>query len=146
MFGLEDDPLDTDKLDDRNIIARTAWGEARGLGAGGMHATINTIQNRFLSGIRWWGHSLRTICLHSYQFSCWDQDDPNRSKLMEVTEDDREFRYALQLSDQALAGKLPDIVNFSTHYYDKRMAKPPEWAFGLSPFAIVGNHWYYKAK
>lgn len=145
MLGLlTDDPLDTDQFDDRNIIARTLWGEARGEGEYGMQAVANVIKNRLSSGVRWWGHSLRTVCLARYQFSCWNAKDPNRPKLMAVTEDDPQFRIAIRLADQTLAGSLPDIVNGADSYVDSRMPDKPNWCRCRDPACIQGHHWFYR--
>lgn len=144
MYGLEDDRPDTDQFDDKGIIARTAYGEARGEGNFGMHVVVNTIQNRLASGVRWWGHSLRTICLHPWQYSCWNPTDPNRAKMFKVTEDDLQFRAANNLADRALAGSLPDFSVGADSYYDSLIGKPPDWAVGRDPVAIVGHHWLYK--
>lgn len=135
---------DTDTLDDRQIIARTAWGEARSLGAIGMQATINTGENRFLSGLRWWGVSLRSIFLHPMQYSCWNHGDPNRAKLLAVTEEDIQFRIALQLAGQVMTHSLGDIVKGADSYYDRRMKTPPKWAEGLVPRIKIGNHLFFK--
>lgn len=144
MYGLENEPEDTDALVDSAIVARTAWGEARGEGSDGMHCVINVIQNRVASGIRWWGHSPRSVCLHPWQFSCWNAGDPNRAKLLSVTETDKQFNEALKLTDRALAGDLSDITHAATSYYDSRMRKPPKWAIGIDPVFIGGHHWFYK--
>lgn len=144
MYGLVDDFNPTDALDDRNIIARTIYGEARGEGEDGMQAVANVIQNRLASGIRWWGHTLRTICLARWQFSCWNATDPNRPKLLAVPQDDPQFRAALQLADQVLAGTLPDITNGATSYFAPAMGrKPPAWTNGVDPCRIIGKQWFY---
>lgn len=136
--------MDTDQFADREIIARTAWGEARSLGHDGMQATINCIQNRLLSGVTWWGSTLRTICIRPWQFSCWNANDPNRPKLLSVGETDPQYIIALGLADSAINGTLVDISNCSDSYYDDRMPSMPVWSTGLEPRFICGTQKYFK--
>lgn len=144
MYGTDPEPLDTDQFDDLQIIARSAWGENRSLGRPGMQATINSAQNRLASGVRWWGHSLRTILLHPYQYSCWNALDPNRPKLMAITETDQEFKISLDLARSAIDGSLEDCVNGADSYVVSTIPKLPNWTHGLDPVAIIGITWFYR--
>lgn len=132
-----------DQFDDGNIIARTCWAEARSDGQEGMHAVLNSGQNRLSSGRTWWGSTLRGIFLYPYQYSCWNSSDPNRSQLLSVTEEDPLFVIALQLADQAIAGTLFDIVQGSDSYFNPAGAAHPSWAKG-DPVVIIKHHWFYK--
>lgn len=131
-------------LSDREVVARTGWAEARGLGEQGMQATISVGQNRVLSGVRWWGTTLRQVFLRKWQFSCWNPKDPNRPKLLAVTEADPQYKIALGLADAAIDGRLPDISGGCDSYYDRRMPKAPLWARGLTPRYICGTQLYFK--
>ena len=64
---------------DRDILARTLWGEARGEGFDGQIAVAWTIRNRVFDGKAksWWGEGYAEVCLKPWQFSCWNQNDPN---------------------------------------------------------------------
>lgn len=135
---------DTDSLSDQEIVARTAWGEARSLGRDGMQATINTLQNRVASGVHWWGTSLRSCALRPYQYSCWLAADPNRPKLLAVAETDPEFIIAIDLAADAIFGNLPDIVSGADSYYALSLPTPPKWSEGLKPVATIGNQVYFK--
>lgn len=142
---------DTDQFDDRNIIARTAWGENRSLGSPGMQGTINSGQNRLASGVRWWeswspnsADTLRSIFLHHEQYSCWDDGDPNRHKLMAVTEADPLFAMALGLADAALAGTLADITRGADSYVAGSLKRLPRWTNGLEPVAVIGGTKFYR--
>lgn len=136
---------DVQDMDEQDVLARTAWGEARGIGRDGMQATINVAQNRLASGVLWWGGSLRSICLYPYQFSCWNAKDPNRPKLLSVKPDDPQYTTALDLAAKAMAGELPDITCGATHYYVSTTRPKPDWAEGINTLAIIGPHWYFKA-
>lgn len=108
-------------------VARTAWGEARGLGQVGMLHVINTLVNR-AEHPRWWGHDLLSVCRQPYQYSCWNADDPNQPKLLAVTEADPQFAVALYLARQAVARMLPDLTYGADSYYAISMRTPPSWA------------------
>ena len=91
-----------------------------------------------------WRTSLRSILLHPWQYSCFNRGDPNRSKLISVTETDPEYAVAMQLAADALSGKLPDITNSATHYYDDRMPSMPSWAIDRTPCFILGTQKYFR--
>lgn len=131
---------DTDKFSDQDIVARTIFGEARGEGYLGQQAVANVIMNRVkLDG--WRGHDPRSVCLKSYQFSCWLKSDPNRSKLMAITKDDATFAQCYGIAGAAMAGDLPDI----THGADSYCVTGTDafWAKGLTPVAVIGHHSFY---
>lgn len=135
---------DTDQFSDQAILAKTAWGEARSLGSEGMQATINTAQNRLASGVTWWGNSLRTICLYPWQYSSWNANDPNRPKLLSVTETDPQYAIALGLASEAIDGTLDDITHSATNYFDRRLPKEPTWALGKAPCFVLEPHIYFR--
>ena len=64
---------------DRDILARTLWGEARGESLAGQIAVAWTIRNRVKDGKdkSWWGEGYASVCQKPYQFSCWNRNDPN---------------------------------------------------------------------
>ncbi|MBP2297939.1 cell wall hydrolase [Azospirillum picis] len=125
----------------REVVARTLWGEARGEGRNGMAAVACVIQNRARNP-RWWGNSPAAVCLKPYQFSCWLPDDPNRGKLLAVTDRDSSYRAALELADALLAGQLVDITNGADHYHTTGVA--PAWSGGKKPVAVIGNHRFFR--
>jgi N-acetylmuramoyl-L-alanine amidase len=139
-----------DQMLPREAIARTAWGESDCLGTLGIWATINTGQNRLNSGIRWWGHDLKSIFLHAgktgiHQYSCWNADNPRLQKILALTEENPIYREALDLADFALAGNLADITCHASHYYNHEIIKtPPSWARGRTTCWILEPHWFYE--
>ena len=129
-----------------DILARTLWGEARGEGGRGMHAVCNVVLNRFAlsaaEDITWWGVDLVTICQKPYQFSCWNPDDPNRSKLMAVDEGNAEFSTATRIARRAVYGDLNDITGGATHYHHYQII--PYWAENKLSSAQIGHHIFYR--
>ncbi|OJX79898.1 cell wall hydrolase [Magnetospirillum sp. 64-120] len=129
-----------------DILARTLWGEARGEKVRGVEAVAALVLNRVKraqsrGGRYWWGATIQQVCLKPWQFSCWNQGDPNRAKLERVTEQDRMFRVCLRVARRAAAGVLDDPTGGATHYHTSQVAPP--WARGRTPSAIIGNHLFY---
>lgn len=135
-----------------DTLARTLWGEARGEGRLGMAAVAAVIMNRVAvarqHGNRfWWGHDVTSVCRKPWQFSCWNEDDPNRAKLATVTADDSAFDTALQIARQAVTGMLRDLTAppdapGATHYHAQGIT--PGWAVGQRPIAAIGRHLFYR--
>ena len=137
---------DTIQFEDKQIIARTAWGEARSLGVVGMTATLCTLQNRLTSGVTWWGQTLRQICLEPCQYSCWNRNDPNRPKLIALDEMEENYQAILPIVDQLISGKLADTTNGATHYFNHLMpaAAWPSWASTHDVVFEIEPHWFYR--
>lgn len=69
-------------MTDRDAIALTIYGEARGEGIEGMIAVSRVILNRYHAG--GYGRSLAEVCQKPKAFSCWNTDDDNRPRLLEL--------------------------------------------------------------
>lgn len=131
---------DNEQID---YMARTAWGEARGEGATGMQAVINVIMNRVKAG-SWYGATPKEVCLKKSQFSCWNKNDPNYSKLLTVNDSDENFAKAKALAVLAYNGQLPDITNGATNYLAlKSLSTVPSWVDDMEEVASIGNHTFY---
>jgi len=127
-----------------DILARTIWGEARSQGILGMECVACTILNRVSSGVTWWGSNVIDVCLKPWQYSCWNQNDPNREKLLDVDDSDPQFVQALDIADGALNGHISDLTHGADHYYARTMPSPPNWSVGLTPVATIGNHVFFR--
>jgi spore germination cell wall hydrolase CwlJ-like protein len=130
----------TTKAQEVDILARTIWGEARGEGANGMQAVANVIVNR-ANAPSWWGTNIVDVCLKDYQFSVWNQNDPNYRLVTNVTASDPMFKKALEIAARAVAGTLPDITGGATHYHTT--AINPSWASSLGVTRVIGAHKFY---
>lgn len=127
-------------LDDLSVVARTIWGEARNQDREGMQAVASVIQNRAHIG-GWWGSMPREVCLKPYQFSCWNRNDPNRAKLLSVSETDPQYQIAKSLARSVLTGTLSDNTNSADSYMVK--GTNAFWARNLKPVASIGDHDFY---
>ena len=131
----------TDKNREIDLLARTIYGEARGEGNRGMQAVANVIMNRVNAG-KWYGQTVEDVVLKPRQFSCWNENDPNRSTIQSVTTSNTVFAGAVSLAKLAYAGTLPDITGGATHYHVATIT--PTWAGELTQTVKIGNHIFYK--
>jgi len=132
---------------DRDVLARTLWGEARGESLAGQIAVAWTIRNRVNDGKdkSWWGEGYAGVCQKPYQFSCWNKNDPNYSCLSGAKPIPfREFAQAKIAADQVINGKVPDPTGGATHYYATTMPKPPTWTRGAKQTLKLGHHAFFK--
>ena len=132
---------------DRDILARTLWGEARGESLSGQIAVAWTIRNRVFDGRAksWWGEGYAGVCLRPWQFSCWNKNDPNFAYLSGAkTIPLRELAQARIAADQVIDGNVPDPTGGATHYYATSMPKAPTWVRGATQTLRLGLHVFFK--
>ncbi|MBI5162457.1 MAG: cell wall hydrolase [Magnetospirillum sp.] len=131
--------------DETDILARTLWGEARGEPVAGREAVAWVIRNRVRLAaerrVLWWGTTIAEVCRRPWQFSCWNETDPNRAKIEALSDNDRAFRVCLAVARRVLAGEVPDPTFGATHYHVKGLAPP--WSKGKTPSAAIGNHLFF---
>lgn len=124
---------------DIDILARTLYGEAEARDYDDAEAIANVVMNR----VKWrnWPNTVAEVCLQPWQFSCWNHNDPNRGRILSVTESDEWFRECLRIAAEALAGTLVDKTNGATHYHADYIPVP-FWAKGKTP-SYVNRHGRY---
>lgn len=135
-----------DAARDQLVLAQTLWGEARGEGNEGMEAVAAVILNRHR--VAWRGaRTVADVCLARRQFSCWNEDDPNRAAIARVTQaPDADLwraqgiaRRALGLEGPAILA-LPDDVR---HYFAISLRPRPPWADRQPVYRQIGHHLFY---
>ncbi len=131
----------TDPID---VLARTIWGEARGDGRAGMTAVANVVVNR-VNKPGWWGHNIVQVCTAPWQFSCWNEGDPNRAKLLSVNGNDPQFVTALAIADSAVEGTLADITEGADSYFADYI-EAPAWAKQATFTTQIGHQLFYKVE
>lgn len=127
--GENNDAVDT--------LARTLWGEARGETKAGREAIALVILNRLKKPSRF-GKSIEEVCLKPAQFSCWNDGDPNISKLKEVDKSNPIFAECVAIAENAVQGLLADSVIGADHYHTTGVS--PTWSHGKTPCITIGNH------
>ncbi|CAH0152789.1 cell wall hydrolase [Pseudomonas mediterranea] len=132
---------------DRDILARTLWGEARGEGLAGQIAVACAIRNRVEDGRAksWWGEGYVGVCQAPYQFSCWNKNDPNYPYLSGAKPiPPKQLAQAQRAADLVISGAEPDLTKGATHYYATTMPKAPAWAAKATQTLRLGNHLFFK--
>lgn len=132
---------------DRDILARTLWGEARGEGLVGQIAVAWTIRNRVNDGkpASWWGEGYAGVCLKPRQFSCWNKNDPNYAYLSGARLiPPGQLAQARRAADLVMSGAQADITAGATHYYSTTLPGPPAWAVGATRTLTLGQHLFFK--
>ena len=124
------------------VLAGTLWGEARGIGPGGMRDVAAVIMNR-VNHQTWWGKDIISVCQTPYQFSCWNENDPNKAVIEAVSETDPVFMQARSIAMATMAGIVDDITHGATYYYAKSMPAPPKWAVGKTPCAEIAGQLFF---
>jgi len=122
-----------------DIAARTIYGEARGESPEGRAAVAWVLMNRLNKGR--WGNNLSDVALARKQFSTWNEGDPNREKIVNLSTSDEGYNDSYNIMADVAEGRIPDITKGATHYHAK--GKKPYWAVGQKPSAIIGNHVFY---
>lgn len=147
---------------DLDTTARTVWGEARGELPPGRVAVAAVIVTRARLAREYLARNPGKTRHPLYgdgtlagaaqanpearykQFSCWNEDDPNRKKLLAVSIDDPVYREcrAATLTALRVTGTDRDPSMGATHYFDPRVVKP-SWAKGARQVAVIGNHRFF---
>ena len=125
---------------DIDTLSRTIWGEARGEGEEGMLAVAHVIVNRANRG-GWWGSTVHEVCRKDWQFSVWNENDPNRSKLEALDLEDVVARECHWAALTVALGKHADNTEGSFHYHTHGVS--PDWSVGLRPVRWIGNHLFF---
>lgn len=124
-----------------DVLARTIWGEARGEGPNGMMAVAEVIITRVKHAKRW-PNDVISVCQQPFQFSCWNENDPNLGKLLAVDDTDATFAAALDIAQLAVDGLLQNTTKGADHYHEQSIN--PRWAHRETPVAVIGRHKFYK--
>lgn len=128
-------------------MAATVYGEARGESEQGKLAVAQVILNR-LHKKSWYGNSIIDVCVKPWQFSCWNENDPNSKKVRalafggdsnpELNSD--AYLDCLAAAIKAVRGGIEDKTLNSTHYHTRHVS--PKWSEGKE-YISIGNHQFY---
>ena len=139
------------ELTQREVVAMTILGEARGEGKAGMYAVATVINTRVINRNK----TPRQVCLQPWQFSCWNDSDVNKAKLGELYLTHPMRDYAIRLAANITELKRSYTKN-ADHYCHKSL--DPYWSYRIivrdgkkirryiKPVAVIGNHKFYKLR
>jgi len=127
-----------------DAMARTIWGESRNQGYTGMLAVAHTIKNRMND--RRWGNTALSVVFQAWQFSMWNDDDPNGAVANDVDILDLQFKTAVEIASRVLNGDVPDNTGGATHYHTDGIDFPKGWGrrSAYRQTDKIGNHIFYK--
>ena len=121
------------------VLRMLLWGEARGEGPFGMLAVLWVVSNRAVKA----DTTLKAQALKHRQFSCFNDDDPNRGKMLTAWRDDGS---AWAASDAVCTlyerSATKDPTGGATHYYVLGQVAPA-WGRGNANWnekGIIGHH------
>lgn len=140
------------KLSDAQIMALTIYGEARGESVEGQIAVGSVILER-VDHRNWDGKTIREVCLKKWQFSCFNENDPNYGKLLHIAEQwDEEIAtnaalnscwgIALGLVSYNIP-RTPEIAaSHCCQYATKAGLGGVTWDDKMKIVAEIGNHFF----
>lgn len=130
---------------DIDVLARTIWGESRGEDKIGKIAVANVVLNRAAEAHNhehFGDGTLAGACQAPWQFSCQNDTDPNKAKLLAVTAEDPVFAECQQIASDAANGLLEDNTGGASYY--KVIGTYAPWAEGKTPCFVHGHHEFYR--
>ncbi|HBE45737.1 MAG TPA: cell wall hydrolase [Deltaproteobacteria bacterium] len=138
-------------LDDKKLMALCLWGEARGEPLSGKIGIAFVIMNRVKKD-GWFGSTIKKVILKPKQFSCFNEKDPNRVKLVMLAQNwdyffqkDKALRECYYVAEKIIEDNtFQDNVFGATHY--KTAKCRASWADSMQLVAVIGNHEFYVEK
>jgi spore germination cell wall hydrolase CwlJ-like protein len=146
-----------EQLTETYLLALCIWAEARNQGLEGMQAVGSVILNR-VARPGWWGHDIKSVVLAPKQFSCFNEDDPQRPRMIEIANNFIETMtqdYPLRACVWVAAGLLgyplhslgvqgqfiESNVGAATHYHTGAVA--PAWKDKMTIVKQIKDHIFY---
>lgn len=141
------------------ILAKTIFGEARGSTHLDRVAVGFVVKNRCEKARHYKKEKKKThplfgdgsvssACLAPWQFSCWNQNDPNFTLLTNLELGDglsrSDFRKSLLAALWVIEGTSEDITKGCLHYHHHQLAWPKSWGVPKQADERIGAHLYYK--
>jgi hypothetical protein len=140
-------------LADDEIMALTIWAEARGESAAGKIAVGTVILNR-VEHRKWDGETIREVCLWPWQFSCFNEKDPNRARLAGMAKDfygflksDAGLKDCYTVAhglDRGIVPAAADIwISRACQYLTTAAKGRVDWWKGMRFIKKIGGHEFY---
>lgn len=151
MVYYPDKALPIEQQSDNILLGMLVWGEARGEPGIGKDAVAHTVLNRLALSPHF-GKTLKDIILRPWAFSSFNENDPNRSKMLDPLAHGSiaEWAAAILAANNALSGASQDPTNGATHYVTVDLwrrpcpeGRDPKW---FEEPEIVEGHTVEKAR
>ena len=144
------------KLDEKQVMGLTIYGEARGEPIEGKIAVGTVILER-VDHRDWDGTTVKEVCLKRRQFSCYNEFDKEYGKMLHIAENwdasiatDFCLMNCYTVAVGLLSGKIPrDPVLSKAHvcqYLNPKWAEPTREAWiksGMKVVATIKNHEFF---
>lgn len=137
-------------MSDIDVLARTIYGEARNQTTEGKTAVGYVILQRSVERQQ----SITDVCLAPFQFSCWNEKDPNRLIIQHVGLDNRVFLECFGIACLVITTSIPNPAPGANHYFtvkppniiETALNWPPSWAKGMELVKVIGAHEFVKGQ
>lgn len=139
-----------DNLSPVEILGLTIIGEGRGEPIHGQVGIGSVIRNRLRTG-----KSYSDICLAPKQFSCWNENDPNRAVLLELAEKlllgekivDPYLKQCMFVASGIASWDIMDNTNGAVNYMTRELfnSNTVDWASNARNVSTRGNHIFFNA-
>ena len=128
------------------LLAMLLWGEARGEPLEGKFAVAQVVRNRCEKRNQTW----KQVMLQPKQFSAFNSQDPNYSKLFEPLKHDAETVWHECLSAAWIVFHIPtlfpDFSKGADHYLAASLETTlPVWAKGMQQVTRIGRHIFFRS-
>lgn len=144
-----------DNLSPAEVLGLTIIGEARGERIEGQVAVGSVIRNRMTNNPAKY-HSLTTVCLEPWQFSCWNKNDPNRVILLEIAEklvtgqilNSRHHVQCMFVARGIESWAIMDNTNGALNYMTSSLFNgdnKPSWAKNAKNEKVIDHHTFFNA-
>lgn len=133
-------PQPYESMDPVALYKLCNWREARGEGVLGKRGQAHSVMNRVVEP-SWWGHDLQSVILCKWQYSSFNENDPNEAKW--PADDDPSFIDCSEICNAVLAGTDEDLTDGATSYFDISI-QPPYWAASMQLTLAVGRFRFYR--
>jgi N-acetylmuramoyl-L-alanine amidase len=121
-------PQPYELLSGLQLLELCVWREARGEPVDGKIAVAHVIRNRVLEPSWWNGHKAQdyhAVILHPYQFSSFNESDPNSQKW--PADYDPSFEECCLAAEPVFDGVNEDLTNGAQFYHDTSIGWPTAW-------------------
>jgi N-acetylmuramoyl-L-alanine amidase len=129
------------ELSDAELLARLIFGEARGESDIGKLAVAHVVFNRVKDGRRY-GKNLREVIFRPWQFSCFNDNDPNLPKLAAEKISTYPIDKCRTIAGLALQNMTLDPTRCALLYHEESIC--PTWQKKAFLLCQIDHHLFYK--
>jgi len=133
------------KLEDQRdltLLTLLVKGEAENQSIEGMIAVGFVAMNRYRKG-GWFGNTIPKVILKKKQFSCFNEDNVNKRRIM-AAKADKWWTFCFNAAYLAYCNAVKDPTNGADHYHARSVK--PRWASKMTKTVEIGNHIFYRSK